>query len=401
MTPRGFGSSRVRRVTLGLLASLPVLVVAAGCSKKTEQVTPASDVSVSLATRPPGTASLTARPGMVWIPPGLLKAGTHPNVAPRIADEELPGAPVQMGGYYIDLYPYPNEPGAIPTTAVSRDEAQKLCGAKGKRLCTELEWERSCKGNDNQTYEYGNGYQADVCGTGIAADRAARRPNGERSTCKSGFGVIDMHGGVWEWTDSSWARRTHDASVGVLRGGNAKSGELVGRCANALGRPVGTKQATIGFRCCAGPRNDAAVDFDVRDQQGLERRPDRELDALTAPLADITTTLWGSRETQASAYEYQRAWHWHPVGNEELLIALGCERRGGPWAHCGVVVTRVYEGKALLLAQFATGAHIPDIIAFDDDRRHLRARGMDIRGTFQRDFEYVYGRIKVTEEARP
>jgi len=52
-----------------------------------------------------------------------LHAGTPADRVPRVADEEPAGAPVSMSGFYIDMLPYPNEPGAIPTSNVTRDEA--------------------------------------------------------------------------------------------------------------------------------------------------------------------------------------------------------------------------------------------------------------------------------------
>ena len=57
---------------------------------------------------------------MVWIEPGPLVAGTPPQQLPRLADQEMPGEQVILKGFYIDVYPYPNEEGAIPLTSVSR-----------------------------------------------------------------------------------------------------------------------------------------------------------------------------------------------------------------------------------------------------------------------------------------
>ena len=54
------------------------------------------------------------RQGMVWIPRGPLVAGTPEGSLPRVADEEMPGEQVILKGYYIDVFPYPNEEGAIP-----------------------------------------------------------------------------------------------------------------------------------------------------------------------------------------------------------------------------------------------------------------------------------------------
>ena len=70
------------------------------------------------------------RQGMVWIPPGALVAGTPPDSYPRLADEEIPGEQLILSGFYIDVYPYPNEEGAIPLTNVTRDEAEKLCAER-------------------------------------------------------------------------------------------------------------------------------------------------------------------------------------------------------------------------------------------------------------------------------
>ena len=64
---------------------------------------------------------------MVWIPPGPLVAGTPPDRLPRIADEEMPGEQVILKAYYIDVFPFPNEEGAIPLTNVAQSEAAKLC----------------------------------------------------------------------------------------------------------------------------------------------------------------------------------------------------------------------------------------------------------------------------------
>src|SRR5262249_43936915 len=153
---------------------------------------------------------------------------------PRVADTEPAGVDVPLGGFYMDVLPWPNEVGAIPTTNVSRAEAALLCQGKGKRLCSELEWERACKGPDNARYEYGQPYDARVCGAGQAADVSSRHPSGEKAACRSTFGVREMHGGAWEWTDSPWARgaaaRLEAPPFGVVRGGNDVAGEIVTRC---------------------------------------------------------------------------------------------------------------------------------------------------------------------------
>ena len=118
---------------------------------------------------------------MVWIPNGPLVAGTPEGSLPRISDEEMPGEQVILRAYYIDVFPYPNEEGAIPLTNVSQEAALAMCAARSKRLCSELEWERACKGPDNLRYEYGDGSRAVI--RGFAAARA--RPTAWRSCSTS------------------------------------------------------------------------------------------------------------------------------------------------------------------------------------------------------------------------
>ncbi|HEX7665301.1 MAG TPA: SUMF1/EgtB/PvdO family nonheme iron enzyme, partial [Polyangiaceae bacterium] len=246
---------------LGLVA-LGILVSCKHPAPPTTSSVDASDLDASALDASTPDSGLTAPPrtGMIWIPTGTFKAGTPVDKFPRIADEELPGTDTTLNGFYIDQLPYPDELGAIPTTNVSRADAEKLCESKQKRLCSELEWERACKGPDSTTYEYGDVYKKDACMTGIAPEQAAKRPSGDRVTCKSPFGVQEMHGGAWEWTDSKWGRGTK-GDLGVLRGGNARAGELVGRCANGIARKPKTSSVTMGFRCCAGDRNPNEVEL--------------------------------------------------------------------------------------------------------------------------------------------
>jgi Sulfatase-modifying factor enzyme 1 len=353
----------------------------------------ASDIpDASIVTVPSSVAAGAARSGMTWIPPGVLSAGTPSDRVPRIADEELPGTNVAMGGFYIDLLPYPNEPGAIPTTNLSRDEAARLCESKGKRLCTELEWERACKGPENTTYDYGNEYRAGVCGTGVSAELAAKRPAGERVACKSPFGVLEMHGGVWEWTDSLWGRASGDSQLGVLRGGNAAAGELVGRCANGIARPLTTKAPTMGLRCCAGPRNEAHVELEVQKGTPLERSAKPE--ELAAPLLPIAEREW----KPVNPVTLTRAWTWRPAPNEVLVIGSGCGKEKW-WMSCGLVIARPDGAGAHLVAHFETSFEAPEVALFGEPRK-IRAKGTDAQGPFVRDLVYAYGRVTVSDAKR-
>ncbi len=262
----------------------------------------------------PPTAPPAPRQGMAYIPDGALVAGTPPNRLPRVADAEMQGEQVVLHGFYIDLFPYPNEEGAIPLTNVSREQAEVLCTERGKRLCTELEWERACKGPENRVYEYGDQYRSEHCGTGVDP---GLRPTGLRVGCRSDFGVRDLHGGVFEWTASKWNRGS-TGELYAVRGGNGTAGEVIGRCANGRAFEAATKSGAIGLRCCAGAPNGAEVTLSVGKVRHLEPvgRVDKKLEARLRPLLpdDVKAALGKNKKPR-----FDRAWIWRPVVNDAIL----------------------------------------------------------------------------------
>jgi formylglycine-generating enzyme len=384
----------VQRTSWPLLALL--LLTLSGCRER--PTTDATETDAARSAAPPPSIGPPEPPpppkkGMLWIPPGPLVAGTPPEAFPRVADEEIPGEQLILKGFYIDVHPYPNEEGAIPLTNVSRAEAEALCARDDKRLCSELEWERACKGPNNTIYEYGNTYRADRCGTGVAA---ALRPSGLKPQCRSEFGVFDLHGGVWEWTQSPWGRGS-ERELTTIRGGNATAGELVGRCANGAGRPPGMKSGIIGFRCCAGARNEAEVTLQVvrgkkfESTDGVDKALAKQLGALMPEEA--------RREIgDPSRLVFERGWIWRPVGNEELQIIGGCSGLGVEPA-CGILIVRIVVGRPVLLA-WASSGHWAPMLHAERDPRDLWLFGGDDLGQFKRLVAYVWGKVSVGERER-
>jgi sulfatase modifying factor 1 len=328
---------------------------------------------------------------MVWVPGGPLVAGTPEGSLPRVADQEMPGEQIILKGYYIDVFPYPNEEGAIPLTNVTRDAALALCAEHGKRLCSELEWERACKGPDNLRYEYGEAYRAERCGTGALP---VMRPTGIRVACRSAFGVRDMHGGAWEWTSSDWGRG-EPAGLSALRGGNSPDGELVARCANAQPKKPAQASGAIGFRCCAGAPNTASVVLDVQrgpDLKVRQRIAKSELAQILDTLPDDADTELGAR----SAISVDQQWIWRPIGNEELYATRLCSGLGQRPA-CGVVIDRMVLGRPVALA-WASSRHWLPSLETDRDPRDLWMIGGDETGSFQRLIQYRFGLVAVTAE---
>lgn len=386
------------RRALGLVALL--VAFASGCGScshgdATGDATPeAVDAAAALPPMPAADAGPPAQQGMVWIPGGTLIAGTPIDAVPRIAEEELPGTKIAMNGFYIDQLPYPDESGAIPTSNVSRDDAAEMCASKGKRLCTELEWERACKGPRNTAYEYGDAYRPDKCGTGVTAEEAARRPSGDRVGCKSGFGVLEMHGGAWEWTSSSWGRGK-SASLGVLRGGNAVAGELAGRCANGIGREPTHKAPTMSFRCCKGEVNAATVDLKLVTGRALQ--PMQKSDA--ARVGKAARSLAGVSIPDNGGFHVTSAWTWRPVPNEVLTVASGCaEFQKGRPIGCALVVFRPEGERDRVLTGVGVDVGISEM-AVAGEARHIRVRGLRSKGgLYARDITYAYGQVEIGEE---
>lgn len=334
--------------------------------------------------------------GMVYIPPGALVVGTPPSSRPRRADREMPGEQVMLEEYFIDQFAFPNEEGAIPITNVSHEEAAALCAEKGKRLCTELEWERACKGPDNRMYEYGESYQPDLCRTGR---KTALIPSGYNVACQSDFGVHDLHGGPFEWTASDYGRGQEEGRV-ALKGGNHQRGEVVGRCANTEAEHPTARSGTIGFRCCSGRQNEARVELEIRFPPGLIPRiqfePQVEDSLIAALPIEARATLEG-----AGSIQRERVWLWRPIANEELHLMALCGRGRPPprGPECGLLLSRMAPSRVQTLAWVSSGRWVANLHR-PGPHELLFLIGGDRRGSFKRLIAYDSGDIAVGELSR-
>ncbi len=147
-----------------------------------------------------------------------------------------------------------------PVTWVSLEDARAYAAWAGKRLPHEWEWQFAAEGTDGRTYPWGDNWQLDAAPLPDKS-RTMRGPSevGAHPTGASPFGVMDMVGNVWQWTDEFTDDHTRAA---ILRGGsyyqpqgskwyfpqayrNQQHGKLL------LMAPGYDRSGTLGFRCVA------------------------------------------------------------------------------------------------------------------------------------------------------
>jgi len=172
------------------------------------------------------------------VPAGPFKMGTAP-ADPMMSFDEKALTTTTVAAFCIDVYEYPNQRGTQPLVGVSWADGQRLCEERGRRLCTEAEWEKACKGPSALRWPYGDTFDAIACNTeDEAGDPRALGPSGRSAKCRSGFGVMDLSGNVSEWTQEK-----------VMKGGSYASSDYAVRC-SARKSTSGAKTSEVGFRCC-------------------------------------------------------------------------------------------------------------------------------------------------------
>lgn len=116
----------------------------------------------------------------------------------------------------VDVYEWPNVPGAypdldlsaLPEQGVTGKDLDSLCRSVGKRLCTRDEWVAACEGTDVSTCNVNQAWRApNEALVAARDDRELTRlrqnwPSGaedRKAPCVSASGAEDMLGNVEEW----------------------------------------------------------------------------------------------------------------------------------------------------------------------------------------------------------
>lgn len=150
-----------------------------------------------------------------------------------------------------------------PVTWVSLEDARAFAAWAGKRLPHEWEWQYAAQGSDGRAFPWGNDWDgAAVPPTQRGRDAPVpadveRYPRGT-----SPFGVLDLIGNVWQWTNEYHDEHTRAA---VLRGGSAylpqtshwyfpQAQRLDHHGKYLLMAPSKDRSGCIGFRCVVDGR---------------------------------------------------------------------------------------------------------------------------------------------------
>ncbi len=113
---------------------------------------------------------------------------------------------------------FPDLWGQKPVTWVSLEDARAYAAWAGKRLPHEWEWQYAAQGLDGRTYPWGNEWSNQtVPETDMGRDMFPPSDVGAYPKGASPFGVNDLVGNLWQWTDEFTDEHT---AAAVLRGGS-------------------------------------------------------------------------------------------------------------------------------------------------------------------------------------
>ena len=104
-----------------------------------------------------------------------------------------------------------------PIRGVSWYEADAYCLSQGKRLPTEVEWEKAARGADERLFVWGDQFSQENANFGNQVHSIGSLPSDT-----SVYGVSDLNGNVSEWTASWYNSYNNSEFKDMLYGENVK-----------------------------------------------------------------------------------------------------------------------------------------------------------------------------------
>jgi formylglycine-generating enzyme required for sulfatase activity len=191
---------------------------------------------------------------MIEIPGGSFMAGSS-----QLAEKNNPAVAVES--FFIDEFETTNvefatvfpdhayPPGAEehPASHLTWAQAKAYCNNQGKRLPTNLEWEKAARGHDGRVYPWGN--KALKKKPHPFYSGLIKRRVGFNKKDVSPYGVRNMASSVWEWTAD-----VQDGKA-IVRGGlwNLHLDYETSKTFEDIRLPPENGFIFLGFRCARSP----------------------------------------------------------------------------------------------------------------------------------------------------
>ena len=170
---------------------------------------------------------------------------------------------VQLGGFWIDIYPVSNldfhqlfsahvpdphsaEPD-MPVVAVTWFDAHRYAAQVGKRLPTGDEWEAAARSPHGWLYSFGPEFDRSLVNV-WPANGAAR----VTAYVAAPSGTYQMSGNVWEWTrdiEIHHLASGHNVLFNLARGGSWRHCPAGARATISLCLDLVHRAENLGFRC--------------------------------------------------------------------------------------------------------------------------------------------------------
>lgn len=180
--------------------------------------------ATGLAERPrPTIKGISLGGGRFWMgrPEGVGEERERPSHEVRVAPFLLGVTPVTVA----QLRAFTPDVGGgdeLPATRVDWFTARLFAAWVGGRLPTEAEWEYACRAGTDTRWSCGDEEKA-LGKHAWYADNSGRKLHPVGQKRPNPFGLLDMHGNVWEWCESRYGPYPAAAARGpsrVLRGGS-------------------------------------------------------------------------------------------------------------------------------------------------------------------------------------